>query len=61
MADHTDRDDREAMAQDLDIDEKQSEEVTGGANVQLVEVQAEASPAALKRTIDKLPASVQIP
>ena len=56
MADRNDRDD---LAQDLDIDEKQSDEVTGGANVALV--QEAASPAELKKVIDKLPSAAQIP
>jgi hypothetical protein len=54
-----DRNDHDAMAQDLDIDEKQSAEVAGGANVPLVEAQASA--AQEKRVIDKLPSLSQLP
>jgi hypothetical protein len=56
-----DRNDRDAMAQDLDIDEKQSEEVTGGANVLVAEESLVDVSAAKQRVIDKLPSAAQIP
>jgi hypothetical protein len=52
-----DRNDRDVMAQDLELDEKQSEEVTGGANVALEEVSLVSE----RRVIDQLPPSVKLP
>jgi hypothetical protein len=45
-----DQNEREAVAQDLDIDEKQSDEVTGGASINAAAQEQLAAPVA-----DKLP------